>query len=129
VIEDTPITEEAFKKEIEAGRELINNKCPVCDKMIVKNTRLLKGYGENVTKMVRTGYNEYTFKTTYEGTYDQNVVTYTCGCEGVNYSLVEYEKDGMYCKKYTTTSNDDWLKKVCAFSEIHSSKKTWYNFK
>lgn len=125
-LEETPITEENFKAEIEAGKKLIKNQCPFCEKMIIKNTKFIKGYGENVTKLVQTGYNELSLKTTFEGSHDKNVTTYNCGCTDTNYQLVEYEKDGMYHKKYTTTSSSDYLQKACAFSEIHTKNKTWF---
>jgi hypothetical protein len=123
---DIPITEDKFRQAIADGKQLIEwNKCPLCETFITKKTNFVKGYGDNVTKMVKTGYGEYTFKTEYVGTYDSNVVTYTCGC-GINFSLNEGEIDGMFYKKYSTTASDDRLQRACAFSEIYSKKKTWY---
>ena len=124
-IEDTPITEEKFRADIEDGRKLIRNICPMCDRIILKRANFVKGYGENVTKLVKTGYGEYTVKTDYVGTYDHNVTTYTCGCSGVRYQLHEYEDNGMYYKKYSVTSGDNVLRRACAFSEIYTAKKTW----
>lgn len=123
---DLPITEEAFKDAIEGGKKLIHDKCPLCDTLIMKKTAFVKGYGDTVTKMVRTGYGEYTFKNEYVGTYDQNVVSYTCGC-GIKYRLSENEIDGMYYKRYSTDNDLDALQRACAFSEICTSKRTWFS--
>ena len=124
-LEETPITENNFKSEIEAGKKLIKNQCPICNKIITKNTKFIKGSGEMVTNLIRTGYDKYSFKKEFEGTYDTNITTYNCGCQGVNYQLIEYEKDGLYHKKYTTSLDNDWIQKACAFSEIHSKNKNW----
>ena len=124
-LSDTPIIEDAFAWEIEAGRKLIQNQCPICERYITKKVNFVKGYGENVTKLVKTGYGEYAFKTDYVGTRDQNIVTYVCGCQGVNYRLTEYEENGMYYKKYSTTADNDRLQRACAFSEIYTAKRTW----
>ena len=78
-----------------------------------------------MTKLAKTGYGEYTFKTDYVGTRDQNIVTYVCGCQGVSYRLTEYEENGMYYKKYSTTADNDRLQRACAFSEIYTAKRTW----
>ena len=122
---DTPITEEDFRTEIENGRKLINNICPFCGKAITKQTRFVQGYGNNVTKLTKTGYGEYTLRTEYEGTYDHNVTTYTCGCSDIQYQLSESELDGMYFKKYSTRAKNDAVQRACAFSEVYTSKRTW----
>ena len=124
-LSDTPITEDAFAWEIGAGRKLIQNQCPFCERYITKKVNFVKGYGENVTKLVKTGYGEYTIKTDYVGTRDQDIVSYVCGCQGGSYRLTEFEENGMYYKKYSTMADDDKRKRACAFSEIYTSKKTW----
>lgn len=121
-----------FGQMISDGKKLINNICPICNGEIKEYSRLVKGYGENVTRLVRTGYNELTFKNEYSGTYDTNVRVYRCPQKHGGYELYETDYYGIYRKRYClksvenlTESQKERLYKAAAFSNAETRNKYW----
>lgn len=121
-----------FYQMISDGKKLINNVCPICNGEIKKYKRFCQGNMQNVTKLVRTGYGEYTLKNEYEGSPDTTMIFYQCPQQHGSYDLEETCKNGIYSKKYSLRSYENLadyqierLKKASAFSYINSKTKKW----
>ena len=121
-----------FTQMISDGKRLINNICPICNGEIKEYSRLVKGVGENVMKIVMTGIAEAALTNEYVSTPDRTVKIYQCPQQHGSYELSENCYYGVYSKRYylksvenLTESQMERLYKAAAFSYARARNKYW----